>query len=259
MRQKSTGLTTLLSFFWPGLGQIYNGQILKGIFIGSWHLLMAISTMAAMVTAPVALFVGAFINFVFWIVCMYDAHKMAELYNDGEKIGQWKGTGKIFALSWGPIVGLALIGALLGKYTTSGQAMLSHISSAPGAVQQASIPADKAYLPNIRLENLRLGEGYGLFDVEGVSEKKRGLYGTVRNLGDRTLKRVEVTVYFLDRNGQRIAEDSYGAVSSYDFAGNTDPLKPGYVRDFGFTIEKSAPREWGGKFEAMVSDVDFEE
>ncbi|HUY28581.1 MAG TPA: hypothetical protein VMV27_14315 [Candidatus Binataceae bacterium] len=29
--QKSTGLAALLSFFWCGLGQIYNGQFLKGM------------------------------------------------------------------------------------------------------------------------------------------------------------------------------------------------------------------------------------
>lgn len=257
MKHKSTGAATILSFFWPGLGQIYNGQILKGLFIGTWHLLMAFGTMAAMVTVPAALFVGGIINFIFWIVCMYDAHKMAELYNDGERVGQWRGTGKVFALSWGPIIGLALLGAFLGKYTSSGQAMLGHVSSGPVSSQQ--LPEDKAYLPNIRLDNLRAGEGYGKFDVEGISERKRGVYGTVRNLGDRTLKRVEVTVYFLDRNGQRIGESSYGAVSSYNFGGNTDPLKPGYVRDFGFTVEENAPKEWGGKFEAAVTDVDFEE
>jgi TM2 domain-containing membrane protein YozV len=29
--QKSSGLAAILSFFWCGLGQIYNGQILKGV------------------------------------------------------------------------------------------------------------------------------------------------------------------------------------------------------------------------------------
>jgi TM2 domain-containing membrane protein YozV len=30
-RQKSPGLAAILSFFWCGLGQIYNGEILKGV------------------------------------------------------------------------------------------------------------------------------------------------------------------------------------------------------------------------------------
>ncbi len=29
---KNPTIATLLSFFWTGLGQIYNGQILKGVF-----------------------------------------------------------------------------------------------------------------------------------------------------------------------------------------------------------------------------------
>jgi hypothetical protein len=30
-RQKNPGLAAILSFFWCGLGQIYNGEILKGV------------------------------------------------------------------------------------------------------------------------------------------------------------------------------------------------------------------------------------
>jgi len=30
-RQKNPGLAAVLSFFWCGLGQIYNGEILKGV------------------------------------------------------------------------------------------------------------------------------------------------------------------------------------------------------------------------------------
>jgi TM2 domain-containing membrane protein YozV len=31
VNQKNSGLAAVLSFFWCGLGQIYNGQILKGV------------------------------------------------------------------------------------------------------------------------------------------------------------------------------------------------------------------------------------
>jgi len=33
MMKKNPGVAAILSFFWPGLGQIYNGQIAKGIGI----------------------------------------------------------------------------------------------------------------------------------------------------------------------------------------------------------------------------------
>jgi len=33
VRQKSSGLAAIMSFFWSGLGQIYTGQILKGILM----------------------------------------------------------------------------------------------------------------------------------------------------------------------------------------------------------------------------------
>jgi TM2 domain-containing membrane protein YozV len=32
-KQKSSGVAAILSFFWCGLGQIYNGQIAKGLFM----------------------------------------------------------------------------------------------------------------------------------------------------------------------------------------------------------------------------------
>jgi hypothetical protein len=33
VRQKSSGLAVVLSFFWSGLGQLYTGQIAKGIIM----------------------------------------------------------------------------------------------------------------------------------------------------------------------------------------------------------------------------------
>jgi hypothetical protein len=44
VRQKSSGLEALLFFFWSGLGQIYTGQVLKGI--------------AMMVAFPLCNFIG---------------------------------------------------------------------------------------------------------------------------------------------------------------------------------------------------------
>ncbi|MFB5662276.1 hypothetical protein [Alteribacillus sp. HJP-4] len=70
--QKSAGVAAVLSAIWSGLGQIYNGQILKGI------ILMIIQGINAF------LFV-VLIGFIFypivWIYGMIDAYKQAERYN----------------------------------------------------------------------------------------------------------------------------------------------------------------------------------
>lgn len=69
---KNPGLAAVLSFFYMGLGQIYNGQIAKGIifivaYSISWLLMLVI---IGFITTP-----------VLWIYGMYDAYKAAERIN----------------------------------------------------------------------------------------------------------------------------------------------------------------------------------
>lgn len=71
---KNTGLAAILSFFYTGLGQIYNGEIGKGIgmivlYFISW-LLMFVGI--GFITTP-----------IIWIWGIYDAYKSAEKINNG--------------------------------------------------------------------------------------------------------------------------------------------------------------------------------
>jgi TM2 domain-containing membrane protein YozV len=70
--QKNPGVAAVLSFFFTGLGQIYNGQIGKGIL---FIILQIISI--------VLMFSGiGFITFpIIWIWGMVDAYKTAEKIN----------------------------------------------------------------------------------------------------------------------------------------------------------------------------------
>ena len=66
---KDPGIATVLSFFWTGLGQIYNGQIGKGL------LFMVIQVINVLLIFVVI----GFITFpLFWIYGMYDANKTAK-------------------------------------------------------------------------------------------------------------------------------------------------------------------------------------
>lgn len=71
---KHPGIAAVLCFFWTGLGQIYNGQILKGILLiilqGINSLLMFV--LIGFITYPIV-----------WIWGMYDAYKTAERMNAG--------------------------------------------------------------------------------------------------------------------------------------------------------------------------------
>jgi len=111
VRKKNSGLATLLSFFCCGLGQIYNGQIFKGVILmflyaiswglAGWLGLFAVLGLGPLLTgerlgpgAPftsgtftgtgIAAIVFALAGFVLWIYGMVNAHKTAEKINRGE-------------------------------------------------------------------------------------------------------------------------------------------------------------------------------
>ncbi|MFA9558565.1 hypothetical protein ACERII_14755 [Evansella sp. AB-rgal1] len=72
---KSPGLAAVLSAVWTGLGQIYNGQIGKGV------LFMVIQFINALL---IAVLIGIITYPLFWIYGMVDAYKTAEMLNRGE-------------------------------------------------------------------------------------------------------------------------------------------------------------------------------
>jgi len=69
---KNAGLAAVLSFFYMGLGQIYNGQLAKGIvFMVAYTVsLIMIIILVGLITTPVLFVYG-----------MYDAYKSAEKIN----------------------------------------------------------------------------------------------------------------------------------------------------------------------------------
>jgi hypothetical protein len=87
---------------------------------------------------------------------------------------------------------------------------------------------------------------------------EKGVWGEVKNGGDSTLDRVEITIFFLDSAGKPVHEMTYPAVlvSEYSLSGDNTPLKPGYSRKFGARAD-DAPSDWAGKVEIKVTDVQF--
>jgi TM2 domain-containing membrane protein YozV len=69
---KNPGLAAVFSFFWTGLGQVYNGQIAKGIvFIVVFGLsLLMTAILIGFITSP-----------IIWIYGMYDAYHSAQKIN----------------------------------------------------------------------------------------------------------------------------------------------------------------------------------
>jgi TM2 domain-containing membrane protein YozV len=69
---RNPGIAAVLSFFWCGLGQIYNGQIGKGI-----AMLVAYFISAALIFAVI----GIFTTPILWIWGMVDAYNTATRLN----------------------------------------------------------------------------------------------------------------------------------------------------------------------------------
>jgi len=72
--EESPGIAAVLSFLFTGLGQIYNGQIGKGIVF---------VIVGAIFALTILVLIGLVLYPVFWIYNIYDAYHTAKRINEG--------------------------------------------------------------------------------------------------------------------------------------------------------------------------------
>ena len=97
-----------------------------------------------------------------------------------------------------------------------------------------------------------------------LNERVPGVLFKLKNNGERSLDRVEVTVYFKNADGQIIAEEDFHPVLVSTYSMNdSKPLRPGYIWQMEsgkYYTAKQVPSEWQeGSIEASVTDVRFSE
>jgi hypothetical protein len=157
---------------------------------------------------------------------------------------------------------LFALGALLWAGVVAFIASLTHpsrqvSSTTSGSVVGGSVAAPSqanaeqvAYLSNILLSKINVGKD--VLDETGV-------FGEVKNTGDRTLKRLEITIYCLGPDAKPIFEKTYRPVfvTETGFGDSNQPLKPGYSRQFGVKMD-DAPSEWSKKVSVKVTSVEFQ-
>lgn len=122
----------------------------------------------------------------------------------------------------------------------------------------SSIKEKQSYIKNVVLYDLQ-AKYYSTYlesNVPGVEFK-------LKNKGNRTLKKVEVTVYFKDSSGTIIAEKTYNPVLISEYSWNdTKPLKPNYIwqlENGKFYKADSVPSEWKeGAVSAKITDIEFQ-
>lgn len=121
------------------------------------------------------------------------------------------------------------------------------------AVEAQSNQEKEAYIKDyIELYNVT-----SRYTQDFIDGKVPVVFGKIKNKGNRSLKKVIVTAYFQDAAGNVIHENSYPAVLT---GGMNDekPLKPKYIKEFGFK-SKNCPSEWKtGKVNVSITDIEFE-
>jgi LysM repeat protein len=110
----------------------------------------------------------------------------------------------------------------------------------------------RSYLKNIQLQNIKIEKQ----KPRGSDTPKESITGVIVNQGDRTLGRVKIAVYFLDREGKEI--DCPALATEFFFRDENQPLTPMSKREFGFTIEGYAPPSWAGKVTVKITDIEFD-
>lgn len=70
---RSPGLAAVLSFLWPGLGQIYNGQFGKAI---------AFILVGIILVLSMFILIGFILYPLFWFYNIYDAYRSAQSANE---------------------------------------------------------------------------------------------------------------------------------------------------------------------------------
>ncbi len=73
-KKKDEGIAAILSFLFTGLGQIYNGEIGKGL---------AFIVIGFFIALTALLLIGFLLYPIFWIYNIYDAYSTAKKINAG--------------------------------------------------------------------------------------------------------------------------------------------------------------------------------
>jgi len=127
----------------------------------------------------------------------------------------------------------------------------SNISSTDSSNQSNSLIKDETeYLSKIVVRKVEVGSTE--FD-------KPGVFGEIKNTGEKTLKEVEITIFCLDKDSKPIFEKtSYPVlVTELGMVGDNQPLKPGYSKPFGVRLS-DAPSDWEKKVDIKVTKVSFQ-
>ncbi len=158
--------------------------------------------------------------------------------------------------------GLLVGGWLYRGSTTPTQATQTSKVDKVASDQQAKNDSDSpGYADKIQLLSVKARW------VNSFSGRSVGVDIKVKNKGDRTVKTLTITVFFLDSDGNAVHEDDftianqegYGQTVAAIYDLNVDPIKPNYIRYLQSLEAKNVPNEWKeGAVSAKIKTVELE-
>ena len=133
------------------------------------------------------------------------------------------------------LVGAAIVAVLLGGLFWLAQRQSSEAPRGEQALPFGS--AEQAYAERIHFLDLKMSRATNF-----LSQEFTFLYGVVSNDGNRTIRRMEVTVEFRDQLDQVVLRDTHRILDA-----KSAPLNGGFRRDFELTFEH-IPDDWNRQY-----------
>ena len=153
-------------------------------------------------------------------------------------------------------IAIVVAGATVSAIEETSSALSKSLEQAEGTLGDASYEASaeqnrekQAYVGKIKIMNLKVAKAV-LADW--------GVFGELKNTGNRTLTKVEITIYYLDDYGNTIYEDTFYPVLVSNWSSDNKPLKPNYTEKFGYNAD-DVPSEWSKQIKVYVTNIEFKD
>ena len=116
--------------------------------------------------------------------------------------------------------------------------------------QQIKRDEQNNQLTLVELRNVRIGAGISNGDL-GTA-----IFGEIYNKGDKIISIAEMSVEFLNKDGEVAKSHKFFPVNKFSFT-ESFPLKPGQSKEFGFPIDDIVPEDWDGTFTVRLTELIF--
>ncbi len=108
--------------------------------------------------------------------------------------------------------------------------------------------AREAYMPKLELTDVR---------VDHIWSDGKSVSGEIRNTGNRIVRKIEITIFYLDEEGRAIFERTHYPVLAPRWETDENKLlKPNYSQKFRYKLDE-VPSQWSGEVLVKIVKIAF--